>query len=210
MRVCGCGIGDCVWVQAATEYVGMLRDVIALQKNVGIMRNIHKTPDRLTDAKLNSSEQHFIDVWLFTFTSSNTYELLLQMGTILRSSKRFKKSKLRVLTVSSQHSKSNDADELKQILNSLRIQGEIRTVVSPFADRVKANQMDKELYKEMNSLMQSTVNCSTIFTNLPIPPDDNSLDEEYIENVDVFTAGLPPILLLYGQESVTTTVDNAI
>eukprot|EP00040_Diaphanoeca_grandis_P038993 m.257878 g.257878 ORF g.257878 m.257878 type:complete len:917 (-) comp35811_c0_seq1:172-2922(-) len=194
-----------------SEYVGMLHDAIALGKNVGIMRNIHKTPDRLTDAKLNSGEQHFIDVWLYSLDSPQTYELLLQMGTILRTSKRFKKNtKLRVLTISSSQSKEQDLKELKNTLASLRIQGDIRAIVSPFAQRVKDHAMNLELYKELNSLMKGMDNCSTIFTNLPIPPDEVERSDEYIANLDAFSAGLPPILLLYGQESVTTTVDNAI
>jgi hypothetical protein len=41
-----------------------------------------------------------------------------------------------------------------------------------------------------------------VFTSLPTPPEDPSLAENYVNELDIFTANLPPVVMVFGNMQV--------
>lgn len=194
----------------AEDYVSMLRDTLELQKALGVMRHMERIHDNIVKASSHNGQSH-IDVWIFDFTDSTTYELLLQLGTILHSTARFRKiTKLRVLTASSERTQKRDALRVKSILDGIRVKAEIQCRLTPYAEAIHRGQCSQEVNIQLNALMKAERNTCVILSELPQPPADNSQAKKYIADVKTLTEGLSPVLLFRGVDHVVTTLDEGI
>jgi len=113
----------------ADDYVGIISDALTLDKNVGVVRNFGRLLARMAYAKAASKSgdsQWFIDVWPIVphaGRSRYTYELLLQLATIVNMVHKIEKyTKMRINSVVST---SNEIEfEFKRIsdlVHDLRI-----------------------------------------------------------------------------------------
>ncbi|CAG9135134.1 unnamed protein product [Plutella xylostella] len=127
---------------SATEYVQILSDVLTVGKNLCLCRNFHKLDMTLVERKVPSLK--YIDVWLMSLTSvqSETFTVralfALQLAAVVRSTRGWKRSRMRVFATEStsefpsplEESSSPPArgrgvkERLEELLKMLRINAE--------------------------------------------------------------------------------------
>jgi len=143
----------------AEEYVEIIRDIIKLNKNVVLCRNM----SQLDKGKVARKKHLFVDVWPVNFFSGDPNSLLdttslflLQLACILNMTQSWKSMTLRVFLVCTSSTTSAEADlreaELKRMLQILRIKA--RIVVVPW-DAVLAKQLPNGIEESRVNVMES-------------------------------------------------------
>lgn len=224
----------------ADDYVGIISDALTLDKNVGVVRNFGRLLARMAYAKAASKSgdsQWFIDVWPIVphaGRSRYTYELLLQLATIVKMAHTIEKyTKMRINSVVST---SNEIEfEFKRIsdlVHDLRIEATVKVIaldLQPAEIGTAGFQIDAPIgdrHRAYNSLMKihSDHSC-VLFTYLPSPPPSimgGGQDswppssagcrdsESYIKCLDTLSLDLPPIIMMQGVEEVVTKDHEAV
>lgn len=212
---------------SAKDYVGVIVDALTLGKNVGIFRNFAKLIRRIAFAKAatkSGDSQWYIDVWPVVprFGSSRfTYEILLQLGTIVRMVQKWEKiTKLRIVTiVETQAEASGEFERVSALCVDLRIEAKIEVIamelqpaelISSVITTPRVGSL-ADRHKALNALMK--VHCHhtcVAFTYLPEPPANPDQSGDYIAALETLTDGLPPTILMRGIEEVVTLGDVAV
>ncbi|XP_070538625.1 solute carrier family 12 member 9-like [Ptychodera flava] len=215
----------------AEDYVMCLQDAIKLQKNLCIARYFH-TMDR--DAIFKSKKKVYMDVWPVNFFKPETAGyldtaclFLLQISTILHMVPAWnKKTLMRVFLCAENDDEATRKREekLKNFLNELRIQAEIKIVtwencIALIPKYEPEAAEEDEMYpvtrqdgitdnylRSINDLVRKQQeNTVVTFCYLPLPPADKKLHRRYLQQLDVMTENLKPTLLVHGINAVTST-----
>ncbi|KAG7296841.1 hypothetical protein JYU34_019697 [Plutella xylostella] len=224
---------------SATEYVQILSDVLTVGKNLCLCRNFHKLDMTLVERKVPSLK--YIDVWLMSLTSvqSETFTVralfALQLAAVVRSTRGWKRSRMRVFATEStsefpsplEESSSPPArgrgvkERLDELLKMLRINAETHIVPDwPVLDDGSASElgegnaylrMPDAYLQKANSIIRRRCEEGTAvtFVQLPAPPviasGDHAKADQYLRVLDEFTRDLSPTILVRGLKSVTST-----
>jgi len=199
------------------DYVGVLRDALRYEKSIGVLRNMRSVSNRLNNAK-RQPETFYIDIWPLTSSHLQSYELLLQLAQILRSTRRWKSStKLRVFSICTARVAEADKVATEKVLKSLRIRADIVQVISDSgdydADRLqpqRLEELDLDTCVELNRVMRQQTNSCLVYSYLPEPPEKPSDARAYIAQLSALTDNLPPVTLVRGAEFVATHHSDAV
>jgi len=212
---------------SAKDYVGIIRDALTLGKNVGVVRNFAKLMRRISFAKAatkSGDSQWYIDVWPVVSRYGETrftYELLLQLGTIIRMVQKWEKiTKLRVVAiVDTQAEASGEFERLSAMCLDLRIEARIEIIamelqpaelISSVITTPRVGSLD-DRNKALNALMKMHCNHTCVaFTYLPKPPSNPDQAGGYITALESLTDGLPPTIMMCGVEEVITKGADAL
>ena len=204
------------------EYVHMIADIFKMNKNVCLFRYFDQLDKQ---AIFNSKQPRYIDVWPVNFfqpdTShhfDNTCLFLLQLACILHMVPGWKSHTiLRVfLCVETQASDVTRIEcKLRQILLELRILGHIKIVTWEHVTRHIGNTMagardaivmPQEYLIALNELVRNECsNTAMVFGYLPRVPASESAWDDYLEQLSIVTADLPPTVLVHGVHTVVST-----
>jgi potassium/chloride transporter 9 len=196
------------------DYVGMIKDAIIMKKNVCILRHFEYL-------EREGRARRYIDVWPLCVWQNETFDttflLLLQLACVLHMKQGKSKAELRIFIVV-ENNEGSEREILEELLKETRINADVRIVTSPvkqqqfsictFSESYAARASDmaghkQDHYKEFNSLMQQySAEASVVFTSLPTPPDDFYAAENYVNELDIFTANLPPVVMVFGNMEV--------
>ncbi|KAL5255701.1 hypothetical protein ACHWQZ_G011058 [Mnemiopsis leidyi] len=188
------------------SYIGVIKDVMSLRKNLCILRHFHKLKRPSA-----SSSPLFIDVWpvpphpTSTHIEDDTTSMfLLQLSCILHMVGSWGGTRLRVMATSpSQILGETEKVQLEGILKILRIEAHVQTVI--LAENFE-NLTESEKYQSLNRTMKdNSQNTVVTFMYLPRPPPEEGQNLEYLEKLTVLSEDLPPTLLVSGLSKVTTT-----
>lgn len=216
------------------QYVGMINDVIKLQKNLCICRHFHKL-DKIAVTKTGQFKH--IDVWpinLFTPDDDDAFDtsslFMLQLACILNMVPGWKHLTLRVYLLECGNQRRNHEYRLRQLLQQLRIAADIYqvdgwteklqflqanggTVLPSAHNNFTSKQESWDFIKSVNEMIrQQSQQSATLFLYLPLPlavapghADSNSLQAEYLQLLTNLTNDLPPTVFVYGISAVTST-----
>ncbi|XP_041377713.1 solute carrier family 12 member 9-like isoform X2 [Gigantopelta aegis] len=211
------------------EYVGMIRDILKMGKNVALFRHF-STLDK--NEIFDSNVSSYIDVWPVNLfrpeTGSffdNTCLFLLQLACILNMVPGWKsKTTLRVfLCVNARTDNTIQREQkLDMFLRQLRIIAKIQIVswdhlqeylASPNLDfdydgshMCDYNRVPEEFVKAMNELIIANSSHTAVsFFYLPKPPTDPADSARYLSDLDLLTKNLKPSVLVHGLHPVTST-----
>jgi len=215
------------------EYVGIIQDILKLQKNLCICRNFQS----LDRNEVFSSEMKFrrragkkkyLDVWPVNFLSGeetnvtdNTSLFMMQLSCIVNMVPKWRGHKLRVfMCVRAMDSNiSSKQKELEKLLEVLRIKAETYVMVwdhvaclmgtNNVSDRTEdtnITQVNEDYLAAVNEFVR--VKCAETavsFIYLPPPPIDSGHHGQYIRALDKMTDNLPPTIMVQGVSPVITT-----
>ncbi|XP_048581848.1 solute carrier family 12 member 9 isoform X2 [Nematostella vectensis] len=196
------------------DYVGVIKDAMHIGKNVCVTRNfenLHKSA---------ITEGSYIDVWPVNASAVKegmllgpydfTYLLILQLSCVLHMVPFWeKKTTLRVMTVIGENEVAEE-ESLKRLLRELRIPAEVHMIrASDEEPRTRnADGLNPAInwYKSVNQLIRlhSSEAC-VVFTGLPHPAIDDNMVEQFIQELDILSANLPPVVMVYGRSPVVYT-----
>jgi len=217
------------------EYVGIVQDILKLQKNLCICRNFQS----LDRNEVFSSEMKFrrragkkkyLDVWPVNFLSfeetnvtDNTSLFMMQLSCIVNMVPKWRGHKLRVfMCVRAMDSNiSSKQTELEKLLEVLRIKAETYVLVwdhvvclmgtnpnmaSDRQDDTNITQVTEDYLAAVNEFVR--VKCAETavsFIYLPPPPNESAYHGQYISALDKMTSNLPPTIMVQGVSPVITT-----
>jgi potassium/chloride transporter 9 len=195
------------------DYVGMIQDAIIMKKNICILRHFEYL-------ERESKTRRYIDVWPLCVWQNETFDttflLLLQLSCVLHMKQGKSNTDLRIFIVV-ENNEGTEKKVLEELLNETRINADVRIVTSPakqqfsictFSESYAAKASEtaghkQDHYKEFNSLMQQySAEASVVFTSLPTPPEDPFSAENYVNELEIFTANLPPVVMVFGNMQV--------
>ncbi|XP_063694818.1 solute carrier family 12 member 9-like isoform X2 [Bolinopsis microptera] len=188
------------------SYIGVIKDVMALRKNLCILRHF----DKLKRPSASSSAL-FIDVWPVPphpaqthIEDDTTSMFLLQLSCILHMVGSWGGTRLRVMAISpSQTMGATERVQLEGILKILRIEAHVQTVIQP-EDYETLPEVQK--YQSLNqTVRENSQNTVVTFMYLPRPPQSEDRNLDYLEKLTILSEDLPPTLLVSGLSKVTTT-----
>ncbi|CAL8141855.1 unnamed protein product [Orchesella dallaii] len=216
-----------------TEYVEMIKDVIKMNKNLCLCRNMHL----LDKQKISRSKHMFIDAWPINFFSGDvnsfmesTSLFLLQIACILNMTSTWKGLTLRVFLLSTSATTSVDSAsreaELRKLLQVFRIKA--RTVVVPwdsvlsvqlpngFPDEkpnaIEANpqwplkNIRPDYIRSVNTMIKEhSTNTAVNFVYLPEPPANSAEYSLYFNHLACLSEGVGPCVMVHGVSPVTST-----
>lgn len=100
---------------------------------------------------------------------------------------------------------------LKSILVKYRIEATVEVIVRDMEIRNKSqsaamNQFLKQYSSESSNISDSSILTLTglIFLPMAVPPDDETMFVDYLNDLDTLTADLPPTVLVHGVSVVLT------
>ena len=211
------------------EYVGIVQDIMKLDKNVCICRNFQL----LDRSEVFSSEMKFrkragkkkyLDVWPVNFLTSsetnvsdNTSLFMFQLSCIVNMVPKWKRHTIRVFMCvrAADSNISSKEKELQKLLEVLRIKAETHVLIwDHLACLIESNDKEEtfeapiteEYLKAANEFIR--VKCTETavsFIYLPPVPGDSSHHQQYISMLDQLTVNLPPTILVHGVSPVITT-----
>jgi len=210
------------------EYVGMLKDSICkLQKTVCLARHFH-----LFDMKNLGKKElqlRYIDIWPMNFFSpkqrpDNCAELIMQLACVLHMVPKWKSSTtIRLLVCSKQEDQDTAVELWRKQLAELRIDAEISVVVCDLNEQLGKygqwrtdeannarlvlnwNGSKQDYARSLNRmLVGQSEQTAVTFLYLPNVPDYPDEYESYLNNLDTLTEGLPPTLLIHGNDQVVS------
>eukprot|EP00040_Diaphanoeca_grandis_P043659 m.9902 g.9902 ORF g.9902 m.9902 type:complete len:973 (+) comp8006_c0_seq1:86-3004(+) len=214
------------------EYVGVIDDILGLEKSVGICRNFAKLQARMECAKdscATTGEKWNIDIWPLVENSEsefqNSYEMLLQLSNIVHLLPRWhKNTKIRVVHfVQTTEEVATERLRMEHLLHDVRIVAEVKVLVlelqhSPalanlFRTETGAqclNALTKEQAFQLNGIIKkySSETC-VVFTILPSPSTAESATA-YLDNIRTLTDNLPPTMMMQCHEVVSTRRQDAV
>lgn len=196
------------------DYIGIIKDALIMKKNVCILRHFEYL-------ERESKARRHIDVWPLCVWQNETFDmtflLLLQLACVLHMKQGKTNTTLRIFIVV-ESNLGSEREILEELLKETRISADVQIITSPakqqqlsictFSESYAARATDtaghkQDQYKEFNSLMQQySAEASVIFTTLPSPPDDLCVAESYVNELDTFTANLPPVVMVFGNMQV--------
>jgi potassium/chloride transporter 9 len=196
------------------DYVGMIQDAIIMKKNICILRHFEYL-------ERESKTRRYIDVWPLCVWQNETFDttflLLLQLSCVLHMKQGKSNTDLRIFIVV-EDNEGSERKVLEELLKETRINASVRIVTSPvkqqqfsictFSESYAAKASEtaghkQDHYKEFNSLMQQySAEASVVFTSLPTPPEDPFSAENYVNELEIFTANLPPAVMVFGNMQV--------
>ncbi|KEI36553.1 uncharacterized protein L969DRAFT_100231 [Mixia osmundae IAM 14324] len=116
---------------SATNYVGILEDVIALECALGIAYNFPSLDAPTKSEKISHGERRYIDLWPLLSGSDGfeTYTMVLQLGLTLSMVDEWQRHRLRV-TVFVEYAEevADERNKIQALLDSLRIRAELRVL----------------------------------------------------------------------------------
>jgi len=194
------------------EYVAIMLDSIAFEKNVLIARNFDYYDPNTIVQRSKEKDPMPIDVWhIGACTGGGTdaaYKLCLQLGYVLWRADFFHKySSLRFFALTpTSNEVTNFEAQLQTILFDSRIPDPVVSVVTlrtPQTDIIHL-PVPKRL-----ALINATINfyssqSAVVFVPISRPPAQQNLQADYINELDLLSAKLPPTMLVYGQKVVIT------
>jgi len=212
---------------SAADYVGIIRDALTLKKNVGVTRNFSKLNRRMayaSSAQKTHDSQWYVDIWPIVppFGETRlTYELLLQLGTIVHMVSEWeKRTMLRVVTiVDTQDEVQAEFDRIHAMCLDLRMIADVKVIAMELQPQEIYNAVITtpriapmaEWHAALNTLMKAySDHTCVIFTYLPAPELDPDASENYIQCLDQLSAGLPPVVMMRGVQEVVTKGADAL
>ena len=129
----------------------------------------------------------------------------MQIACIVHMVPHWKDLRLRVFTLSASATDQEVSEKeklLKELLEKLRIRGQPH--VLRYEDDLDKRENLSVLIQNSNQLLKmKSEDTAVIFLYLPFPSDSDH--EQYLNNIDQLTDGLPPLLLVHGLRPVITT-----
>jgi len=212
----------------ASDYVGILNDVIALHKNAVVCRHMSRISEVLDSAEyyrtktfVHEGEEpifsdpggakkggvYWIDIWLLPAQTdesaaaswAQTNELLLQMAAIIHRAKRWKKrTAIRVLATTHQPEMSDTVHIFTQSLLQ-----DLRVDAKVLDVDLDEDPLATKDYAKYNETLRAhSSNSCLVLLLLPTPPNDPAHARSYVKSLDTLTDGLPPTMMILGNSGV--------
>ena len=212
------------------EYVLMLQDIFKMNKNICLFRHFSSLNK---EAIFKQKQKQYIDVWpvnVFRPETVNYFDntclFMLQLACILNMVPSWNKhTTMRIFMCTGEQNEETERcqQKLLTLLAQLRILGELETLEWAHVTALHSQTEEyatgessgstshhnrspppKNYLQAMNALIKScSQNTSVAFMYLPRVPSEGHLD--YLEQLDILTAELPPTVLVYGVHPVTST-----
>lgn len=205
------------------EYVAMIKDaMMKLQKIVCLARHFH-----LFDVKRLGEKDtliNYIDIWPLDFfdpreSPDNCANLIMQLACVLHMVPKWKSTTTIRLLVCSNH---EDQEQLfiqwQRQLSELRIEADVNILVYDLLGEIGANkikfagintkwdEINSNYVKSINRMLVDTSDQTAVsFLYLPNPPKSQDQFEAYLNCLEMLTDGMPPTLLVHGNDEVVST-----
>uniref|UniRef100_A0A8D8U144 Solute carrier family 12 member 9 n=1 Tax=Cacopsylla melanoneura TaxID=428564 RepID=A0A8D8U144_9HEMI len=191
------------------EYVHMMNDVLRMRRNLCVCRHFNTWTHH---AFWTNTSLKYIDVWPINFFNpsvedpfTTTCLFLMQLACVINMKPRFKHFQLRVLLCDDmKHSQLR----LEHLLTTLRIDAFVQ-LVPEWNDRVRAQwsvNVSDDYLASVNTMIRDVSGMTACtFVSLPeLPPQPDSFIS-YLNKLTLLTDELPPAVLVYGINAVTST-----
>lgn len=190
------------------EYVHMMGDVLRMRRNLCLCRHFHL----LDRTAIRSNVYRYIDVWPINFFSPSVEDpfttsclFLMQLACVINMKQTWKHLQVRVLLCDdTKHS----LHRLEHLLSTLRIAAVIQ-VLPDWNSRVRnlwTLPLSDDYLTAVNGLMkESSGMTACTFVSLPDLPVQSAAYASYLKHLTVLTNDLPPTVLVYGINAVTST-----
>lgn len=205
------------------EYVGMVNDAMTkLQKIVCLARHFHMFDMKALGKK--DSTLQYIDIWPIDFfhpskTPDNCANLIMQLACILHMVPKWKSSTSIRLLVCAEHSEQESLYiQWQKQLSELRIDAELNILVydlvgeaeetknALIGDNIKWSEISSHYIRSINRMLVDRSDHTAVsFLYLPSAPKSSDQYEAYLNCLDMLTEGMPPTLLVQGNDQVVST-----
>ncbi|KAI5748817.1 hypothetical protein M8J76_002197 [Diaphorina citri] len=190
------------------EYVHMMSDVLRMKRNLCLCRHF----SALDKQAIKSNVYRYIDVWPINFFNPSVEDpfttsclFLMQLACVINMKPSWKHLQVRVLLCDdTKHSQLR----LEHLLTTLRIAAVIQ-VLPEWNARVRTQwspSISDEYLTAINAMMrESSGMTACTFVSLPDLPPQPTGFVPYLRNLTTLTNDLPPTVLVYGINAVTST-----